>query len=42
MNRTELVEKVAAAAGLEKRIAENAVKALIDTVVDETKSGSKV
>jgi DNA-binding protein HU-beta len=42
MNRTELVEKVAVVAGLEKRIAENAVKALIDTVVDETKGGSKV
>jgi DNA-binding protein HU-beta len=42
VNRTELVEKVATAAGLEKRIAENAVKALIDTVVDETKAGSKV
>ena len=42
MNRTELVEKVAAVIGLEKRIAENAVKAIIDTVVDETKVGSKV
>jgi DNA-binding protein HU-beta len=42
MNRTELVEKVAAVAGLEKRVAENAVKAVIDTVVDETKTGSKV
>ncbi len=42
MNRTELVEKVAAATGLEKRVAENAVKAVIDTVVDETKAGNKV
>jgi DNA-binding protein HU-beta len=42
VNRTELVEKVATTAGLEKRVAEGAVKALIDTVVDETKAGSKV
>jgi DNA-binding protein HU-beta len=42
VNRTELVEKVAVVAGVDKRVAETAVKAVIDTVVDETKSGSKV
>lgn len=42
VNRTELVEQVATSTGLEKRQAEAAVKAVIDSVVTETKSGNKV
>ncbi len=42
MNRTELVDKVATATGLDKHQAEAAVKAVIDTVVAETRSGEKV
>jgi DNA-binding protein HU-beta len=42
VNRTELVEKVAAVTSVDKRVAENTVKAVIDTVVDETKAGNKV
>jgi DNA-binding protein HU-beta len=42
VNRTELVEKIAGDTGLAVRQAEGAVKAFIDTVVDETKGGGKV
>lgn len=42
VNRTELVDKVASATGLDKHHAEAAVKAVIDTVVAETRSGEKV
>lgn len=42
MNRTELVERVASTAGLEKRHAEAAVMAFVDSVMGETKAGNKV
>lgn len=42
MNRTELVEKVANAAGLEKKQAEAAVVAFVDSVMSQTKSNDKV
>jgi len=42
VNKGELVEKVAAAAGLDKRTAEAAVDGFIDAVIAETKSGNKV
>lgn len=42
MNRTELVEKVAAETGLDKRQAEAAVVAVADAVMSETKAGNKV
>ncbi len=42
MNRSELVESVGNATGLDKRQAENAVRAVIDAVTNEIKSGSKV
>jgi DNA-binding protein HU-beta len=42
VNRTELVEKVAAETGLDKRQAEAAVVAVADAVMSETKAGNKV
>jgi DNA-binding protein HU-beta len=42
VNRTELVEAVATNAGLDKREAEKAVMAVIDTVITQTRSGDKV
>lgn len=42
MNRTGLVEAVAAETGLDRKQAEAAVKAFTDTVIAETKSGEKV
>ena len=42
MNRTELVEVVATNAELDRRVAEKAVMALIDTVIAQTKAGEKV
>jgi DNA-binding protein HU-beta len=42
MNRTELVDQVASTTGLDKRHAEAAVMAFIDSVVSEAKSGNKV
>lgn len=42
MNKSELVDAVVGSTGLEKRQAEQAVTAFIDTVVTETKSGNKV
>ncbi len=42
MNRTELVDAVAAETGLDRKQAEAAVKALSDAVIAETKSGEKV
>jgi DNA-binding protein HU-beta len=42
VNRTELVDAVAAETGLERKQAEAAVKAFSDAVITETKSGEKV
>ena len=42
MNKSELVDEVAGSAGLDKRIAEVAVTAMIDAVIAETKGGNKV
>ena len=42
MNKSELVDEVASSAGLDKRIAEVAVTAMIDAVIAETKRGNKV
>ncbi len=42
MNKSELVEAVASAAGLERRQAETAVSAVLDTVMAQVKSGDKV
>jgi DNA-binding protein HU-beta len=42
VNRTELVDAVAAETGLERKQAEAAVKAFSDAVIAETKSGDKV
>ncbi|MDQ6613269.1 MAG: HU family DNA-binding protein [Actinomycetota bacterium] len=42
MNRSELVESVEDATGLDRHQSENAVKAVIEAVVNEIKSGSKV
>ncbi|MGH9078270.1 MAG: HU family DNA-binding protein, partial [Acidimicrobiales bacterium] len=42
MNRSELVNHVASTVGLDKRQAEAAVMAFIDSVVGEAKSGNKV
>lgn len=42
MNRTELVDVVAAETGLERKQAEAAVKAFSDAVITETRSGEKV
>ena len=42
MNRSELVDKVASTASLEKRHAEAAVAAFVDSVINESKAGNKV
>ena len=42
MNRSELVDAVGAATGLDRHQSEGAVKALVDSVVDEIKAGGKV
>jgi len=42
VNKSELVEAVASAAGLERRQADAAVDAVLDTLVAEVRSGSKV
>lgn len=42
MNRSELVESVENATGLDRRQSEGAVKAVVDAVVGEIKSGGKV
>jgi DNA-binding protein HU-beta len=42
VNRTELIDKVAEDTGLQMRKADEAVKAFIDTVMDEVRGGSKV
>ena len=42
VNRTELVDAVAGSTGLDKKQAELAVMAIIDTVIAETKAGNKV
>ena len=42
MNRTELIETVAATAGLDKKQAEAAVSAFVDSVIAQTKSGKQV
>lgn len=42
MNKTELVEKVAASAGLTKAQAEAAVNAFVETVTDVLKEGDKI
>lgn len=42
MNKTELVEKVAASAGLTKVQAEAAVNAFVETVTDVLKAGDKI
>jgi DNA-binding protein HU-beta len=42
VNRTELVEVVATSAELDRKVAEKAVMALIDTVIAQTKAGEKV
>ncbi len=42
MNKSELVDEVAAVASLDKRSAEAAVTAMIDAVIAETKGGNKV
>ncbi|MGH9149702.1 MAG: HU family DNA-binding protein [Acidimicrobiales bacterium] len=42
VNRSELVEAVAKSSGLEKRQAEDAVKAITATVIEATKAGEKV
>ena len=42
MNKTELVEKIAATAGLTKTQAEAAVNAFVATVTDGLKDGDKI
>jgi DNA-binding protein HU-beta len=42
MNKTELVEKVAEDAGLEKKAAEQAVKAALNAITDAVAAGEKV
>src|SRR6188508_447860 len=42
MNKTELVEKIAADTGLEKRAAEQALKAALNAITDAVASGEKV
>lgn len=42
VNRSELVDSVGDATGLDRRQSESAVKAVIDAVVNEIKSGGKV
>lgn len=42
MNRSELVDAVGTATGLDKHQSESAVKAVVDAVVGEIKAGEKV
>ena len=42
MNKTELVEKVAASAGLTKTQADSAINALVETLTDALKAQDKV
>ncbi|MDQ1394094.1 MAG: DNA-binding protein HU-beta [Acidimicrobiaceae bacterium] len=42
MNRSELVDQVETATGLDRRQSESAVKAVVDAVIGEIKSGGKV
>jgi len=42
MNKTELVEKVAEAANLNKTQADAAINALVDTLTDVLKAGDKI
>lgn len=42
MNKTELVEKIAEDAGLEKKSAEQALKAALDAITDAVADGDKV
>jgi DNA-binding protein HU-beta len=42
VNRTELIEEVAKAPGLDKRSAEEAVRAVVETVIKQTSTGDKV
>jgi DNA-binding protein HU-beta len=42
VNRSELVDAVAASARLEKRQAEDAVKSMIDSIIAQVRSGMKV
>ncbi|HEX3540015.1 MAG TPA: HU family DNA-binding protein [Acidimicrobiales bacterium] len=42
MNRSELVESVGNATGLDRRQSESAVKAVVEAVIEEVKSGNKV
>ncbi len=42
MNRSELVDSVETATGLDRRQSESAVKAVVDAVIGEIKSGGKV
>ena len=42
MNKTELVEKIAADAGMEKKAAERALKATLNAITDAVASGEKV
>jgi DNA-binding protein HU-beta len=42
VNRSELVEKVGDATGLDKHQSEGAVKAVVDAMIGEIKSGGKV
>ncbi len=42
MNKTELVEKVAASAGLTKAQADAAVNAFVETLTDVLKAGDKI
>jgi DNA-binding protein HU-beta len=42
VNRTELIETVATTAGLDKKQAEAAVSAFVDSIIAQTKSGEQV
>jgi DNA-binding protein HU-beta len=42
VNRTELVEAVSTSAEIDRRVAEKAVMAVIDTVITQTRAGEKV
>ncbi|HEX7166968.1 MAG TPA: HU family DNA-binding protein [Acidimicrobiales bacterium] len=42
MNKSELIDDIARRAGLEKRQAEAALSALVESVIEATKTGDKV
>ncbi len=42
MNRSELVDRVASATGIDRRKAEDVLKTIVNTVVSEVKAGNKV